>query len=325
MSVCLASSLLFGLSLQTWRKGKAQPSPEDPTGCFCNKTWTFAPSPGTPAGSVTQTPTKASASPSHVQFPSKLSDTMKGSLHNKQLGPCPTQGHLWMRIAVHLTLRPSNPLHTGPTLSSGPGWAPAAAGSTPSLCQVATPGHTTYVQIAPLSLPMCLTREELALSPLAQHEGICPHIKLPMAFFTARAKKFTIRMGTQKTSNSQSSLERKKNGAGEINLPNFRNILQSYRLCYRATVIKTAWCWHGNRRLNPWNQMESSDINPHTYGHRIFDKAGKICDWEKVVSSIREGNGIPLQYSCLENPMDGGAWWAAVYGVARSQTRLKRL
>ena len=38
-----------------------------------------------------------------------------------------------------------------------------------------------------------------------------------------------------------------------------------------------------------------------------------------------EGNGTPLQYSCLENPMDGGAWWAAVYGVSQSQRRLKRL
>ena len=37
---------------------------------------------------------------------------------------------------------------------------------------------------------------------------------------------------------------------------------------------------------------------------------------------IREGNGTPLQYSCLENPMDGGAWWAAVHGVAKSWTRL---
>ena len=37
---------------------------------------------------------------------------------------------------------------------------------------------------------------------------------------------------------------------------------------------------------------------------------------------IGEGNGTPLQYSCLENPMDGGAWWAAVHGVAGSQTRL---
>ena len=43
------------------------------------------------------------------------------------------------------------------------------------------------------------------------------------------------------------------------------------------------------------------------------------------LSCIGEGNGNPLQYSCLENPRDGGAWWAAVYGVAQSQTRLKRL
>ena len=35
-----------------------------------------------------------------------------------------------------------------------------------------------------------------------------------------------------------------------------------------------------------------------------------------------EGNGNPLQHSCLENPMDGGAWWAAVHGVAKSRTRL---
>ena len=35
-----------------------------------------------------------------------------------------------------------------------------------------------------------------------------------------------------------------------------------------------------------------------------------------------EGNGTPLQYSCLENPMDGGAWWAAVHAVAKSRTRL---
>ena len=38
-----------------------------------------------------------------------------------------------------------------------------------------------------------------------------------------------------------------------------------------------------------------------------------------------EGNGNPFQYSCLENPMDRGAWWAAVHRVAQSRTRLKRL
>ena len=45
-------------------------------------------------------------------------------------------------------------------------------------------------------------------------------------------------------------------------------------------------------------------------------------EWERLKISFREGNGTPLQYSCLENPMDGGAWWAAVHGVAKSQTRL---
>ena len=43
------------------------------------------------------------------------------------------------------------------------------------------------------------------------------------------------------------------------------------------------------------------------------------------LSCIGEGNGNPLQCSCLENPRDGGAWWAAVYGVAQSQIRRKRL
>ena len=38
--------------------------------------------------------------------------------------------------------------------------------------------------------------------------------------------------------------------------------------------------------------------------------------------TCREGNGTPLQYFCLENPMDGGAWWAAVHGVAKSRTQL---
>ena len=48
-------------------------------------------------------------------------------------------------------------------------------------------------------------------------------------------------------------------------------------------------------------------------------------NWKTSLSCIGEGNGKPLQCSCLENPRDGGAWWAAVYGVAQSRTRLKQL
>ena len=47
--------------------------------------------------------------------------------------------------------------------------------------------------------------------------------------------------------------------------------------------------------------------------------------WATSLSCTGEGNGTPLQCSCLENPRDGGAWWAAIYGVAKGQKQLKRL
>ena len=43
---------------------------------------------------------------------------------------------------------------------------------------------------------------------------------------------------------------------------------------------------------------------------------------QNTMQPFGEGNGTPLQYSCLEKPMDGGAWWAALHGVAKSRTRL---
>ena len=71
---------------------------------------------------------------------------------------------------------------------------------------------------------------------------------------------------------------------------------------------------HGWRSLvgcSPWGR-EESDTTERLHFHFSL-------------SCIGGGNGNPLQYSCLENPRDGGAWWAAVYGVAQSWTRLKRL
>ena len=51
----------------------------------------------------------------------------------------------------------------------------------------------------------------------------------------------------------------------------------------------------------------------------------KTTEWERLEISSGEGDCTPLQCSCLENPRDGGAWWAAIYGVAQSRTRLKQL
>ena len=71
---------------------------------------------------------------------------------------------------------------------------------------------------------------------------------------------------------------------------------------------------HGRRSLvgySPWG-CEESDTTERLHFHFSL-------------SCIGEGNGNPLQCSCLENPRDGGAWWAAVYGVAQSRTWLTRL
>ena len=60
-------------------------------------------------------------------------------------------------------------------------------------------------------------------------------------------------------------------------------------------------------------------------GSEVKASACNVGDLGSIPGSGRspgEGNGNPLQYSCLENPMDGGAWWAAVHGVAKSGTRL---
>ena len=67
---------------------------------------------------------------------------------------------------------------------------------------------------------------------------------------------------------------------------------------------------------------------PWTEGQGRLQTMGSLRvrhDWATSLSCIGEGNGNPLQCSCLENPRDGGAWWAAVSGVTRSRTRLKRL
>ena len=65
------------------------------------------------------------------------------------------------------------------------------------------------------------------------------------------------------------------------------------------------------------NPMDCSPPGPSIHG--VAKSWTRLSDF----SCIGEGNGNPLQCSCLENPRDGGAWWAAVYGIAQNRTQLK--
>ena len=87
-----------------------------------------------------------------------------------------------------------------------------------------------------------------------------------------------------------------------------------WRKQWQPTPVLLSGKSHGWRSLvgcSPWGR-EESDTTERLHFHFSL-------------SCIGEGTGNPLQCSCLKNPRDGGAWWAAVYGVAQSRTRLKRL
>ena len=91
-------------------------------------------------------------------------------------------------------------------------------------------------------------------------------------------------------------------------------ILTRWRRQWQPTPVLLPGISHGWRSLvgcSPWG-LEESDMTERLHFHFSL-------------SFIEEGNGNPLQCSCLENPRDGGAWWAAIYGVTQSRTWLKWL
>ena len=93
-------------------------------------------------------------------------------------------------------------------------------------------------------------------------------MKLPTVFFRELEQIIPLFVWKYKKSRIAKAILRKKNGTERINLLYFR-------LYYKAAVIKTVWDWHKGRNIDQWNKIESTGINPHTYGYLLFDKEGK--------------------------------------------------
>ena len=102
-------------------------------------------------------------------------------------------------------------------------------------------------------------------------------------------------------------------------------LVKQFAINQKAVNVPRRRQWHPTPVLLPGKSHgRRSLVGCCPWGHQESDTTERL-HFHFSLSCIGEGNGNLLQCSCLENPRDGGAWWAAVYGVAQSWTRLKRL
>ena len=109
--------------------------------------------------------------------------------------------------------------------------------------------------------------------------------------------------------------------------PKFTHVVAHIRINFLELDNTLLWRrqWHPTPVLLPGKSHgRRSLVGCRSWGREESDTTERL-HFHFSYSFIGEGNGNPLQSSCLENPRDGGAWWATVYGVAQSRTRLKRL
>ena len=119
-------------------------------------------------------------------------------------------------------------------------------------------------------------------------------------------------------------LKKKKEKLNAFKLRSPTPVLNAFKLG-RPTPVPWRRQWHPTPVLLPGKSHgQRSLVGCSPWGREESDTTAWL-PFHFSLSCNGEGNGNPLQCSCLENPRDGGAWWAAVYGVTQSRTWLKRL
>jgi hypothetical protein len=118
----------------------------------------------------------------------------------------------------------------------------------------------------------------MAISSTAIYRFNAIPIKIPTQFFMVLVRTIFKLIWNNKNPRIAKTILNNKRTFGGITTPDLK-------LYYQAIVIKTAWFWYSDRQINQWNRLEDPEMNPHTYGHLIFDKGPETIQWKKTAFS----------------------------------------